>query len=146
MVSLKKVECCNIPDFDGFTIYKYKPFRRHHRQIIHAMRDRNYKLANKIVAKNRNKRMGQLTDSLADFTKSKGVKILSQLRVLPGKKVIRSKFKKFAKGDTIKSQGEYYIVKGYGEMGRSVGFVGKKEYVPTKNCKLIMKNTGIVCL
>jgi hypothetical protein len=30
--------------------------------------------------------MGQLTDSLADVTKSKGEKILSQLRVLPGKK------------------------------------------------------------
>ena len=66
--------------------------------------------------------------------------------MLPGKKVIRSNFSKFAKGDTVKYEGKVYIVKGYGEMGRRLGFVGQKQYVPTKHCKLVTRNTGIVCL
>ena len=133
-------------NFANIKIYQYKQFRRHHRQLIHATRDRNYKLDNKIVAKNRNKRMGQLTNSLADFVEINGKNKLTKLKILSGKKVIRSKFKKLKKGDTVKYKRKRYVVKGYGEMGRSIGFVGKKEYVATKKCKLIIKNTGLVCL
>ena len=148
MISLEEnmVDKMSIVYLGKVMVYKFNQFRRHHRQIIHAIRDRNYKLDGKIVAKNRNKRIGQLTDSLAEFVKARGKEILAKLKVLPGKKVIRSNFSKFAKGDTVKYEGKVYIVKGYGEMGRRLGFVGQKQYVPTKHCKLVTRNTGIVCL
>ncbi len=135
-----------LPNFTTIKVYQYKQFRRHHRQLIHATRDRNYKLENKIVAKNRNKRMGQLTNSLADFVEINGKNKLTKLNILKGKKVIRSKFKKFGKGDTVRYKEKVYIVKGYGEMGRSIGFINQKKYIPAKDCKLIIKNTGLVCL
>ena len=133
-------------DWNAAPVYKYIQVRRHHRQLIHATRDRNYKDGKKIVAKNRHKRLGQKQDSLADLIKCKGEKITNQLRVLPGKKVIRSKFTGFSKGDVVRYKGHNYVVKGYGEMGRRIGFVGHKDYVLTKKCRLIARNKGIVCL
>ena len=31
-------------------------------------------------------------------------------------------------------------------MGRRLGLVGKKDYVPAKDCRLVARNRGIVCL
>ena len=139
-------------DFDGVVVYEYRQFRRHTRQIIHATRERNYKYkadraADKaIVAQNRNKRTGQLSNSLADFAAKQGKSVLPQLRVLAGKKVIRSRFDKFRKGDLVQAGSAVYVVKGYGEMGRRIGFVGQPEYVLAKDCSLIVRNSGMVCL
>ena len=145
LISLKDETGFN-EDWEAIEVYKYKQFRRHHRQIIHAIRDRNYKQGNKIVAQNRNKRTGQLSNSLSEWVQTKGRQALAGLRVLTGKKVKRSSFDKFAKGDLVKYKGQVYVVKGYGEMGRRLGFVNQKQYVPTKDCKRIMRNTGMVCL
>jgi hypothetical protein len=145
LISLKDETEFN-EDWQAIEVYKYKQFRRHHRQIIHAIRDRNYKQGDKIVAQNRNKRTGQLSNSLSEWVKNKGQKALAGLRVLTGKKVKRSAFYKFAKGDVVKYKGLVYVVKGYGEMGRRLGFVNQKQYVPARDCKLIMRNTGMVCL
>ncbi len=133
-------------DVDDILVYEFKQFRRHHRQITHAVRDRNYKEGKKIIAKNRRKRTGQLTDSLLELLESKDQQYLHSLRVLPGKKVTRSNFNEFSKGDVVRYKGKTYVVKGYGEMGRSLGFVNEKKYVPTKDCRLVIQNTGIVCL
>jgi hypothetical protein len=99
-------------------VYEYKQLRRHHRQIIHATRDRNYKEGTKIVAKNRNKRTGQESDSLAELVAKKGRPIMARLRVLPGKKVIRSGYDELRKGDVVRYKGTYCVIKAYGEMGR----------------------------
>lgn len=133
-------------NLDDILVYEFMQFRRHHRQITHAVRDRNYKDGKKIVAKNRRKRTGQSSDSLAELLENKGRKYLHSLRVLPGKKVKRSAFNEFAKGDVVRYKGKTYVVKGYGEMGRSLGFVNEKKYVPSKDCQLVIRNTGIVCL
>lgn len=154
-----------VPDFlNDLMIYEYSQFRRHHRQIIHATRERNYKekreeiekieerekreekKGGKIVASNRRKRTGQNTDSLEELVAKKGKQVLAKLRVLPGKKVIRSGYKDLKKGDTVRYNGRVYIIKGYGEMGRRVGFVHEKNYVPAQYCSLIIRNAGIVCL
>jgi len=126
--------------------YEYRQFRRHHRQLIHATRERNYKDEKEIVAKNRKKRTGQEADSLTDLVAKKGKQVLAGLRVLPGKKVIRSGYKELRKGDVVRYNGKLHVIKGYGEMGRRVGFVDQKEYVPRQACFLIMRNAGIVCL
>jgi 5-methylcytosine-specific restriction endonuclease McrA len=134
------------PKFCDFIPYKFQQFRRHNRQLIYALRDRNYKLGKNIVAKNRNKKTGQLIESLYEFILDKGPSSLSSLKVYPGTKVHRSKFDKFRRGDTVSYQKKRYVVKGYGQMGRSLGFVGEKKYVLAKECKLMTKNTGLVCL
>lgn len=146
LISLREIEEAVAIEWDKVTVHEYRQFRRHHRQLIHAVRDRNYKVGNKIVAKNRKKRTGQDHDSLADLVDKQGRQIMASLRVLPGKKVIRSKFDDFRKGDAVRYKGRVYIVKGYGEMGRSLGLVGKKDYVPAKDCRLVALNKGIVCL
>ncbi len=144
LISLKNIPK-SIPDFDDIIVYQFMQFRRHHRQIIHASRERNYKLQNKIVAKNHNKRTGQIEDSLAEFIEKNGKQKLPELRVLPGKKVKRSEFNIFRKGDIVKYEGNCYVVKGYGQMGRTIGFVGQKKYVLAKDCSLVMRGTGFVC-
>ena len=146
LVSLKDADDGAEIDWENMDVYRYKQFRRHHRQIIHAMRDRNYKDGKKIVAKNRRKRTGQTEDSLLELIENKGKSIMACLRILPGKKVIRSMFKAFAKGDVVKYKGKHYVVKGYGEMGRRLGFVDCKDYVPTKECRLVTRNQGLVCI
>jgi hypothetical protein len=134
------------PSVGDFVPYRFQQFRRHNRQRIHATRDRNYKLDKKIVAKNRHKKTGQLSDSIQEFVATHGVRSLHQLVVYPGTKVHRSRFDVFRRGDVVLYQGEVAVVKGYGEMGRSLGFVSQKDYVPAKDCSLVAKNTGIVCL
>jgi len=127
-------------------VYEYKQFRRHHRQIIHATRERNYKDGTKIVAKNRNKRTGQESDSLTELVAKKGRQILARLRVLSGKKVIRSGYDELRKGDVVRYKETYCVIKGYGEMGKRVGLLSQKDYVPAKECRLVLRNSGMVCL
>lgn len=131
--------------FSQFVPYQFQQFRRHNRQLIYAVRDRNYKRDKKIVAKNRHKKTGQLTDSLSEFLAQQGSSCVHRLRIYPGIKVHRSKFDEFRRGDVVLYQCQIAVVKGYGEMGRSLGFVSHKEYVPAKHCSLLTKNTGIVC-
>jgi len=66
--------------------------------------------------------------------------------VLPGKKVVRSGFDRFRKGDVVRYDGEDYVVKGYGQMGRRLGLIGLEKYVVTKNCSLVIRNAGMICL
>lgn len=127
-------------------IYQCQQFRRHNRQLIHSRRDRNYKHNKKIVAKNRNKRMGQTTDSLAEIKKKESEKYISQLSVFPGIKTIRSKNSNFKPGDIVKVKGKRQIVKGTGNKGYTVYLLNQKKYVLARNCTLIAKNTGIVYL
>ncbi len=146
LATLAEVNQAKKINWDSVPVYEYQQFRRHHRQLIHATRDRNYKDGKKTIAKNRRKRTGQKEDSLAELLEKRGVAIMPRLSILSGKKVVRSAFKKFKKGDAVRYQNRIYVVKGYGEMGRRLGLVGKKDYVPAKDCRLVARNRGIVCL
>ena len=146
LVSFSNEDKISTIEFSKIIVYEYKQFRRHHRQIIHATRERNYKDGTKIVAKNRNKRTGQESDSLTELVAKKGKQILARLRVLPGKKVIRSGYDELRKGDVVRYKGIYCVIKGYGEMGKRVGLVSQKDYVPAKECRLVLRNPGMVCL
>lgn len=146
LISVENADRAADIEWNTVPVYEYRQFRRHHRQLIHATRERNYKKDKKIVAKNRKKRTGQKYDSLTDVVEREGRRILPHLRVLPGKKVRRSGFNQFKKGDVVRYKGQTYVVKGYGEMGRRLGFVGQKDYVPANDCRLVVRNKGMVCL
>ena len=132
--------------FRHIRIYHFQQFRKHNRQLIHAIRDRNYTCKNKIVAKNRHKRMGQTQDSLAEVRATKGMQFLRELRVSPGIKMIRKKFNGFRRGDIVQYEGKYCVVKGFGSLGQTIGFVFQKKYVSAKGVQRILHNTGIVCV
>jgi 5-methylcytosine-specific restriction endonuclease McrA len=163
--SLKeKIERC--------VVHEFQQFRRHNRQLIHARRDRNYYAGtreyestgdhggtrdhkgtgdhgakNKIVAKNRHKRMGQTGDSLAEYTAQKGQQCLGKLRVTKGQKMIRSKKEKFKPGDVVlREDGTQRIVRGSGHNGYSVTLLFEKKYEIASKCRLLAKNKGIVCV
>ena len=68
--------------------------------------------------------------------------IVPRLSILSGKKVVRSNFKEFRKGDVVRYQNRVYVVKGYGEKGLRLGLVGEKDYVPAKDCRLVTRNRG----
>ena len=110
-------------NWDSVPVYEYRQFRRHHRQLIHATRDRNYKEGKKIVAKNRRKRTGQKKDSLAKLMEKCGVAIVPRLSILSGKKVVRSNFKEFRKGDVVRYRNRVYVV-GSGVFGSDSGTTG----------------------
>ena len=150
-------------ELQGCVVYKFAQFRRHNRQLIHAKRDRNYyegkrgaqvklgkeepKPKSKIVAKNRHKRMGQTSDSLAEYLANKGKEHLGTLQVTKGQKMIRSKKEKYRAGDVVLRQNKTKgIVTGTGHKGYSVMLRDEKNYVVARKCEPLLKNTGIVCV
>lgn len=136
----------------GCVLYEFQQFRRHNRQLIHARRDRNYyedkrDQKNPIVAKNRHKRMGQTSDSLAEYVAQKGKQCLGMLRVTRGQKMIRSKKEKFKPGDVVlREDGTQRIVTGSGHNGYSVTLLFEKKYEIASKCRLLAKNNGLVCV
>lgn len=133
------------PESKGVVVHHFHQFRRHNRQLIHARRDRNYKEGKKIVAKNRKKRMGQKSDSLAEVLAQKGERYLACLKIARGTKMLRSKKEKYRAGDVvIRESGTARIVKGSNHKGYSVTLVGEEKYLPISQCLLLTKNTGLV--
>ncbi len=124
--------------------FQFKQFRRHNRANIKRQEDRKYYIGKKKVAVNRNKRAGQIFDSLKDLVKKEGEQILNQLTVKPATRPKRST-KPFGMGDVVKYKGKRYVVKGC--MGNYLGFVGQNKYNHLMNkSQLIIKNQGIVCI
>ena len=127
---------------DSLIVYHFKQFRRHNRAVVEAVRDRHYLIekedSNKveIVAKNRGKRSGQTFPSLKEYGRD-----FDYIR--PGKVCYRSG-KGFKPGDVVLYKGKRKVVKGSGENGCRTNLIGGK--VRSKDCKLLLRNTGIVCL
>ena len=118
-------------------VYHFKQFRRHNRAVVSAQRDRLYKLDGKIVAKNRNKRLGQTFPCLKDHKGEFGA-------IYPSVKQVRSG-EGFNPGDIVLFKGEKRVVKGSGAKGYRTGLVGLGG-VRSGDCALLLCNTGIVCL
>lgn len=118
------------------------------------------------MAKNRHKRCGQNEDSLEQIRTNGGEKRVSELRVMSGTKMIRHKPKKIKKskkktanndsrrfieeyraGDLVLLEnGDIGVVRASNHKGYSILLWGKKDYVIAAKCKLVRKNTGIVCV
>jgi hypothetical protein len=146
-------------EMDEVLVYHMEQFRRHNRKLIHARRDRNYYECDgkKIIAKNRHKRCGQKENSLVEYLADKKTNSVNNLRVTPGKKMIRHKatreknachgIMEYRPGDIVlRDAATMEVVRGSNQKGYSLILWGQKNYVIAKKCKLLLKNTGIVCV
>lgn len=165
----------NININQDITPYNYKQFRRHNRKALDAVRERNYKDGELTIAQNRNMRTDQEKISLKEYrdklrlthSKSEVDKIVSTLKVVPGSKRYRTKINliPIPYGSVVKYTDIQSVVDGAlnkcvikfaakrcvvsgvlnkGETLRLVDF--KKTNISLGKCKLLLKNTGIVCI
>jgi hypothetical protein len=139
-------EIKGFPDFEN-SFYTIVQFRRHDRAIIYAQHERTYYYNGKAVAHNRHKRTGQANtkkkwDSLAEF-RSQHPQLVSKLTV---KKSTRSysNTKRALPGAIYEYKNKRYILKGQKDNGTKWCGYGEKEYIPSKDCTVIKKNSGLV--
>jgi hypothetical protein len=123
---------------------KFVQKRRHIRNHVSRTEDRKYYVGKKLVANNRRKREGQKKDSLEDFRK----KSLEKVTVKPGVKRPRISNTKvrFKPGDKVLYNNRICTCYGWGSTHGEVGLIEVGSYVKTRFCKVIAKNSGLVCL
>jgi 5-methylcytosine-specific restriction endonuclease McrA len=136
--------------------YRYKQYRRHNRAFCDAQRDRLYKKDGKIAARNRRRRTEQEGISLAEYRSelitALGKKIatreISKLKVYRAVKKKSTSIKDvlFPPGCAVNYKGQRAVVKSFFNKGSSLILEGISGYVPAKDCQLITKKAGIVCL
>jgi len=143
-------DCAAVDDSRTMTV-QLKKFRRHNRARIHALRDRNYKLDGKLVAKNRNKRCDQPEDSLAEFRKLHPESV-NKLKVYPGVRLLNPLRKDAPTigGDSWlhKKTSRRFVATGVLSVNYLFspdlkGIVGKT-YVSPAECRRTTRNEGIV--
>lgn len=129
--------------------FEIKQFRRHDRAIIHAQRERTYKLNGETVAKNRHRRFEQKGPSLEDFIADIPVAyrqmVVSQLQVIPSKRYYNTKGRHLP-GAIFYYEGHRYIKSGQISKGvtfRAIG-MGTKGFAASK-CKVVPSG-GLVYL
>ena len=130
--------CPSIPSADP---YKVKQFRRHNRQIIHAQRERTYKLFGEPVAKNRKPRYQQSGPSLADFAMSLPAEyrqqVISAIQVIPSKRYYNTKERDLP-GTVFYFHGHRYVKSGQSSGGKTLRAVGcGAKNFPANQCKTI---------
>ena len=142
--ALNEVKCT--PDFEN-SFYTIMQFRRHDRSRIYAQHERTYYYKGKVVAHNRHKRTGQANtkekwDSLTEF-RTQYPKLVSKLTV---KKSTRSynNTKRTLPGAIYEYENKRYVLKGQKNNGAKWLGYGQKEYVPSNDCTVIKKNSGLV--
>jgi hypothetical protein len=142
---------CATVDYSRTMTIQIKKFRRHNRARIHALRDRNYNLDSKIVAKNRNKRCDQHEDSLAEFGKIHPESV-NKLKVYPGVRLLNPLRKDAPTigGDSWlhKKTGQRFVATGVLSVNYLFspdlkGIVGKA-YVSPAECRRMTRNEGMV--
>lgn len=134
--------------------YSIKQYRRHERSLINNQRERTYKLGKETVSKNRNKRMEQKTDSLAEWyqkqIKIHGLKEAERLRsVLTVEKSTRryNTKNRIIPGAVFTFHGKEYVLSGQLSNGQYLRAVGDtKTNFPARNCVIVRHNEGLVFL
>ena len=135
---VSKSSFVNIPE-----IFKYKQFRRHKRANIQSQRDRLYYLDGKLVAKNRNSRIGQDLPSIKDFIEQK----VSRMKVKPAIRIY-NKMLKFPAGSTVVTNKGIKTVQSTGSKGYLIKFVGEGKRQNTKltQPKILLQPLGMVLI
>ena len=136
--------------------YEYKQYRRHNRAFCHAQRDRLYKQCGKIVARNRHKKTEQEGASLEEYWqeimqtagKREASRTVSALKVYKAVKLMKIPTNKMAvtNGCTVMYNGRRAIVKSTCDKGTTLILEEYSKRIPTRECKLLTRNSGIVCL
>lgn len=96
--------------------YRIRQYRRHDRQLIHAQRERAYRLDGKTVARNRRKRIEQQGDSLhewylktkADIGKAEARRLQKQMKVVPSTRYYKDP-KRLMPGTVFLAQGNWRL-------------------------------------
>lgn len=142
-------------DYKNVSIFKFMQFRRHKRNLVSRTEDRKYYATQNgklvCVAKNRGPgRTGQNDKpSLEQYRNEHSEYTISVLAVGSrgkGKKAMIDKTVTWNPGDVVRYHGQRKVLKGTRSKGKELGFVGEKDYVKTKECQLLYKNTGLVCI
>ncbi len=142
------IEPTEVPNVHTYSI---KQYRRHDRAVICAQKERTYKLDGKVVAKNRRKRMEQHEDSLNEFYlglkrtrgKVEAHKICSRLQVLKSTRSYNNP-NRVMPGTEFLYQGERYVLRSQENRGNYYIAEGHTQRMPSKKCKIIKHNTGLV--
>ena len=129
------------PDFAD-SIHNIRQYRRHDRQIIHAQRQRTYRLDGKAVCHNRHKAIGQEGSSLEEYRLAHPGDI-SKLTVTKSTRYYNN-VKRMLPGASFIYERRRYVMSGQhcnGSYLRAEG-CGTKEF-PASKCR-ITQNTGLV--
>jgi hypothetical protein len=134
------------------TCFELKQYRRHDRSIIQSQRERTYKLDNKIVARNRRKRMNQKEDSLHEWyikTKQKVGKLearrlQSKLEVVKSTRRYNNRDRRMP-GTQFQYNKNVYTMSGQLSNGQYFRAAGDtKTNYPARKCTIIKNNGGLV--
>ena len=119
-------------------------FRQHDRAAVNSHEARKYYLNDKLVAWNRNKRMGQTDDSLAEF-RTKHPNDVGRIRVAKGK-ITYKHLDRTLPGAIFSVNGVQMVFKGskgfYNGRPDYYTFYGTTEKYSPKKCKLISVGGG----
>ena len=146
-----KVEPVGVADAAAFEV---KQYRRQNRARIKSQRERTYKLGKETIAKNRKPREEQKGKALSQWyseqVRSVGKKcadrMLSNLTVLKSRRYYNT-LGRVMPGATFLFQGKRYVMSGQlsgGDYYRAVG-QGERNF-PTRKCRILTHNTGLVYL
>ena len=132
--------------------YEIQQFRKHNRANIHHQTERTYKLDEKIVARNRHKRMEQKTDSLQDWYEDMVTKYGEvQAKILRSKLTVQKSTRyyntkeRLLPGTIFSYDGGRYVLTGQltgGAYYRAYG-QGKKNF-PARQVRILCQNEGLV--
>ncbi|MBX6423433.1 RRXRR domain-containing protein [Thermosulfurimonas sp. F29] len=122
-------------------------FRRHRRAVVHAVRDRLYRVDGKIVARNRNRRTDQKEPSWNEYRK-KHPKHVGMVEVSLGVKLVRRIQTDVRGGNIYRANGVVFVARAAQHNGRSIYSpdlekMTGKNYISIKRCKRLMYNEGI---
>lgn len=124
--------------------YFLRRFRRHDRATVSRQDERRYYLNGKLVAKNRNKRMNQVTDSLTEF-RAANPDDVGSLRVLKGTAKYKDP-KRILPGAIFFVNGKYMVLQGstssLSKKYLYYIFVGYSEKVRSTKCVFISQGGG----
>lgn len=132
--------------------YEIMQFRRHDRTIIKAQTERTYKLDDKVIARNRRKRMDQKEDSLHEwYIKTKQAVGAKQAHELQKRVTVKKSSRRYNDTNRLLPGVEFlykknrYIMSGQLSKGRYFKAVGDSETnYPVRDCVIIAKNQGLV--
>lgn len=125
-------------------------FRRHRRALVHAVRDRLYRVNGRIVARNRNRRTDQKEPGWNEYRREHPEHVCV-VKVSPGVKLVRRKRTDVKPGNVYRLGGFVFVAEGSQHNGRSIHAKILKEilgrtYTSAKKVVRLIYNEGIVAV
>jgi len=150
--------CSRVAIIEDIKPFELKHYSRHNRQVCYAVTERSYRVTKETIAQNRHKRENQVeTDSLAEYKdmliatigKDEAIKAISKLIAIKSTKRIRTNPKEMviSLGCVVLYNGKREVVSGMLNKGKTLRLVNyPKKNIGLKECQLLKRNTGLVCM